>query len=116
MTANTHYQDKKKSREQGNAPRQFENMIGRIINLDDDDDDDDYIMIVSATKNPTLIPAAKKAEASPPDEGLLKKKAALEKLNEEIAQEERLLKMKRERDALQVGIDAAKCKKRVKTE
>ncbi|KAB8291832.1 hypothetical protein EYC80_006615 [Monilinia laxa] len=83
------------------------------INLDDDDD---YIIIVSETKNPILSPAAKKVETTLLDEVLLKKKTALEKLNEEITQEERLLKMKRDLDSLKVEIDAAQCKKRVKAE
>ncbi|TGO57022.1 hypothetical protein BOTNAR_0210g00100 [Botryotinia narcissicola] len=80
------------------------------------DEDDDSIIIVSETKNPILRLAAKEKEIALADEDLRKEEAALEKLKEDIAQEERVIKMKRERDALQGRIDAARSKKRIKTE
>ncbi|QSZ37810.1 hypothetical protein DSL72_008910 [Monilinia vaccinii-corymbosi] len=82
------------------------------------DDDDDCVIIVSATDNPILSAAPKEDDEDPRlrDEELLEKEAALEKLKEDIAQEERVLKMKRERDALAAEIDAAKLRKRIKTE
>ncbi|KAF7886688.1 uncharacterized protein EAF02_003335 [Botrytis sinoallii] len=80
------------------------------------DEDDDSIIIVSETKNPILSPAPKGKEIALEDEELRKEEAALEKLKEDIAQEERVIKMKRERDALQEKIDAARSKKRIKTE
>lgn len=80
------------------------------------DEDDDSIIIVSETKNPILSLAAKEKEIALADEELRKEEAALEKLKEYIAQEERVIKMKRERDALQERIDAARSKKRIKTE
>ncbi|KAF7935425.1 uncharacterized protein EAE97_008332 [Botrytis byssoidea] len=80
------------------------------------DDDDDSIIIVSETKNPILSLAAKEKEIALADEELRKEEAALEKPKEDIPQEERVIKMKRERDALQERIDAARSKKRIKTE
>ncbi|TGO09251.1 hypothetical protein BTUL_0174g00340 [Botrytis tulipae] len=80
------------------------------------DEDDDSIIIVSETKNPILSLAAKEKEIALADEELRKEEAALEKLKEDIAQEERVIKMKRERDALQEKIDAARSQKRIKTE
>ncbi|TGO55188.1 hypothetical protein BCON_0095g00020 [Botryotinia convoluta] len=85
----------------------------KIANVDEDDDS---IIIVSETKNPILSPAPKEKEIALADEELRKEEAALEKLKEDIAQEERVIKMKRERDALQEKIDAARSKKRIKTE
>ncbi|KAI9649998.1 hypothetical protein NHQ30_000011 [Ciborinia camelliae] len=82
------------------------------IDLDNDDD----LIVISETKNPILNLAPKKNEAELADEELRKEEAALEKLKEDIVQEERVLKMKRERDALQERIDAARSKKRIKTE
>ncbi|KAF7932187.1 hypothetical protein BELL_0358g00100 [Botrytis elliptica] len=88
-----------------------------IINIDEGDDS---IIIVSETKNPILSLAPKEEEIEEgitlADEELRKEEAALEKLKEDIAQEERVIKMKRERDALQEKIDAARSKKRIKTE
>ncbi|KAF7889231.1 hypothetical protein EAF00_009531 [Botryotinia globosa] len=80
------------------------------------DDDDDSIIIVSETKNPILSSAQKEKEIALADEELREEEAALEKLKEYIAQEERVIKMKRERGALQERIDAARSKKRIKTE
>ncbi|KAF5871091.1 uncharacterized protein Bfra_007604 [Botrytis fragariae] len=50
------------------------------------------------------------------DEDSSKKEAAVKKLEEEIAHEDKLHHMKRERDNLQERIDAARSKKRVRTE
>ncbi|THV51411.1 hypothetical protein BGAL_0112g00330 [Botrytis galanthina] len=85
----------------------------KITNVDEDDDS---IIIVSETKNPILSLVAKEKEIALADGELRKEEAALEKLKEDIAQEERVIKMKRERDVLQERIDAARSKKRIKTE
>ncbi|KAF7944478.1 hypothetical protein EAE96_010869 [Botrytis aclada] len=94
-----------------------------------DDKNAGSIAIVSETQNPILSPAPKEEEITLADEELRKqeetalaeeelrkKESALDRLKEDIAQEERVMKMKRERDALQEKVDAARSGKRVKTE
>lgn len=84
--------------------------------LIDLDSDDDPVAIVSKVKKSVSGVALKQNEPDLSDEELLKKEeAALEKLKEDIAHEEKVHKMKRERDALQERIDAARSKKRART-
>ncbi|TGO40014.1 hypothetical protein BHYA_0044g00340 [Botrytis hyacinthi] len=80
------------------------------------DEDDDSTIIVSETKNPILGLTPKEEDITLADEELRKEEAALEKLKGDITQEERVIKMKRERNALQEKIDAARSKKRVRRE
>lgn len=83
------------------------------------DNDDDLVVIVSKAEKSVSSVAPKQNEAKLSDEELLKKeRAALQKLEEEIAHEEKLYKMKRERDAIRERINAASSSssKRIKTE